>query len=330
MWRLLMLVALNFIWLAGNPAEAKPHAAHKDLAGTTQTIRAVFETPDDTLDLARAKLTFDKIVDPSIDVDATLRQIDQMAQTVRTMAGPNAPEMQRLAAVRRFIYVDGDWNGHRPFQYDLVDPLGTKLADKLLPNYIASRRGNCVSMPILFIILAGRQGLNVTASVAPLHIFVRFTNSATSKTYNLETTSGGLPEPDEWYREKLPMSDEAVKNGVYMKTLTKKETVAVMAEVVLEHFMQEKRYRDTIDTADIILKYYPNFVSAILFKGTAYAGLIDMKFRQKYATPNEIPLSVRPTYRSYVEQNRMSFERAQALGWRQTDGETKPSRSTVQ
>jgi len=121
--RLLTVVSLSLIGLAGIPAEAKSHPAHKNSTGMIQTIRAVFETPDDALDLARAKLTFDKIVDPSIDVDATLRQIDQMAQTVKTMAGPNAPEMQKLTAVRRFIYVDGDWNGHQPFQYDLVDPL---------------------------------------------------------------------------------------------------------------------------------------------------------------------------------------------------------------
>jgi len=213
--------------------------------------------------------------------------------------------------------------------YDLVDPLGTKIADKLIPNYIASRRGNCVSMPVLFIVLADRQGLNVTASTAPFHIFMKYTNSATGKTYNLEATSGGLPERDAWLRQNFPMTDEAVKNGVYLKTLTKRETVAVMAEVVLEHFMQEKRYRDVIDTADIILKYYPNFVSAILFRGTAYAGLIDTEFRQKYPTPKDIPLSLRPTYRSYDEQNRVAFEKAEALGWRETDGESMPAQQQI-
>ncbi|MGA7674040.1 MAG: transglutaminase family protein [Rhizomicrobium sp.] len=326
--RLLSSLAVGFLGvILFTPTQAS-HPAHKITPDAINVIRAVFKTPDDALDLAKAKLTFDKIVDPAIDVDATLRLIDQMAQTVGAMAGPNASEIQRLAAVRRFIYVDGDWNGHRPFQYDLDDPLGTKITDKLLPNYVASRRGNCISMPILFIILADRQGLNVTASMAPLHVFARFTNGTTGKTYNLETTSGGLPEPDAWYREKLPMSDEAVKNGVYMKTLTKKETVAVMAEVLLEYFIKEKRYRETIDTADIMLKYYPNFVSAMLLKGTAYAGLIDTEFRQKYPTENDIPSALHMTYQSYVDENQHAFEKAEALGWRETDGELAGAQQT--
>jgi regulator of sirC expression with transglutaminase-like and TPR domain len=301
-----------------------PAAAKAPPADAAQTIRAVLETPDAALDLAKAKLTFDKIVDSSIDVAATLKQLDQMTATVRSMAGPNASPIQKLAAVRKFIYVDGDWNGHRPFQYDLSDPLGHKIANKLLPTYLATRRGNCVSMPVLFIILADRLGLPVTASTAPQHIFAKFTDADTGKIMNIEATSGGLPARDAWYRDKMPMSDEAVKNGVYLKTLSRKETVAVMAEIVIEQFMVAKRYHDVIAVSDLITKQNPSFVYAILDRGSAYAGLIETEFKAKYPTPRDIPAALLPTYRYYEEQNRLAFEKAEALGWRDTDGEAAP------
>jgi hypothetical protein len=193
-------------------------------ADPVQVLRALFAVSDNKIDFAKAKLAIDKIIDPGIDVNASLAEIDAMARTVRAMAGPGASPIQRLASVRRFIYVSGDWNQHRPYQYDMTDPLGAKPTNALLPNYLRNRRGNCVSMPILFMILADRLGVHVTLSTAPFHVFAKYVDDATGKAYNLETTSGGYPERDAWLRRNFPMTDEAVKNGVYLKTLSRKET----------------------------------------------------------------------------------------------------------
>ena len=282
-------------------------------------MRSLLATPDAKIDFATAKLAIDKLVDPSIDIAAWHVRIDQMVQTVRIMAGPNATTIQKLAAVRRFIYVDGEWNGHRPFQYDLTDPLGTHLVNKLLATYLTTRRGNCVSMPVLFVILADRLGVHVTLSTAPFHLFVKFVDDATGKTYNLETTNGGLPERDDWIRQQSPMTDEAVRNGLYLKTLTRKESLGVMALLLLEHYEATRRYRDVIAVAEMILKVYPNNAEAMLSEGTAYAGLIDVEFRAKYTQPIDIPASLRPVYASYARRNAELFDRTLALGWRDAE-----------
>jgi regulator of sirC expression with transglutaminase-like and TPR domain len=294
-------------------------------ADPIKIVRELLATPDSQIDFAKAKLTIDKLVDPRIDVGASLQQIDRMVSTVGAMAGPNATTIQRLAAVRRFIYVDGDWNGHRPFRYDMTDLLGAKIVNKLLPTYIATRRGNCVSMPILFLILADRLGVHVTLSTAPFHLFVKYVDDKTGKVHNLETTSGGYPARDIWLRHEFPMTDEAIKNGVYLKTLSRKETLAVMAELLLEQDMTLKRYRETIGIADVILRYYPSFANALLDKGSAYAGLIDTDFKQKYRRPVDIPPNLLPVYETFARENELAFRKAEALGWRVTDGETAAS-----
>jgi regulator of sirC expression with transglutaminase-like and TPR domain len=323
---LITTVLICAISVFGIPAMAAEDPLESENATSdVQTIRAVFATPDNALDLAMAKLTFDKLVDPSINIDRTLHEIDQMVQVVKATAGPNPTTIQKLRAVRRFIYVDGDWNGHRPFQYDMSDPLGKKITNKLLPVYITTRRGNCVSMPILFIILANRLGVHVTASTAPFHVFAKFVDDSTGKTYNLETTNGAFPVQDAWLRHNLPMGDLAIKNGVYLKTLTKKETVAVMADIVLEHDIAEGRWQEVIDTADVILRYYPNFTNAILDHGIAAAFLMDTEYKQKYRTLNDIPPSLLPTYILLGDANHADFARAEALGWRETDGITPTS-----
>ena len=49
---------------------------------TLQTLRAILELPEQQIDLAHAKLTIDQMIDPAIDIAATLKQLDTMAAEV--------------------------------------------------------------------------------------------------------------------------------------------------------------------------------------------------------------------------------------------------------
>jgi hypothetical protein len=99
-----LLCSLCFALLAGGVSAT---ASEKKADDPVPTLRYFLNQPESQIDFARAKLTFDKFSDPSIDVPASLKQIDAMADTARRMAGPNAVALQRLGAVRRLIYVDG-------------------------------------------------------------------------------------------------------------------------------------------------------------------------------------------------------------------------------
>ena len=194
---------------------------------TAQRVRQLLGTPDSQLDYAKAKVGFDQIVDPKTSGQAVHAQLGVWLKTARDMAGQDAPDNRKLAALRRTIYDPGPWNGGRPFAYDLSDPLGQKPGNQLLATYLKTRLGNCVSMPSLFLILADQMGVSGVALVdAPLHLFVRYTD-ATGHVFNLETTSGAHVTRDVWYREKLPMSDRSVESGLYMRALSRREAVAV-------------------------------------------------------------------------------------------------------
>jgi regulator of sirC expression with transglutaminase-like and TPR domain len=292
---------------------------------TVKTVESILSTPEARIDLATAKLTLDKLTDPTVDIPENLSQVETMARAINAMAGPSASSRQRVTALRTFLYESGTWNENRPFAYDLADPFGRRLRSRLLSYYLITRRGNCVSMPILFVILADRLGLHATLALAPQHLFVKYTDELTGRTFNVEATSGGHVARDEWYRQTLPMSDKAVANGIYLKPLSKTETLAVMAEEVLEFDMAEKRYQEVIDVSDAILTAYPNFVDAMVFQGTASAFLMDTEFRSRYARPDQIPAELRPRFLALSASNRLSFEKAEALGWSQPDGQAQPS-----
>lgn len=303
-------------------AEAERVAAESP--GVAAAVRAILSVPDAELAYGKAKLALDHLVDPGFDPGEVMAELDAMAARALEMAGPEADESTKLGAIRHLIYESGPWNDHRPFAYDPSDPLGQRLDNKLLPNYLATRRGQCVSMPILFLVLAEKLGIDMRLACAPHHVFLRYTDQG-DRTFNVEATSGGHPARDEWYRSQFAISDRAIESGVYMRTLSRRESVALMATTVLQHLMFEARYAEAIAASEVILRYNPRDVHVLLWKATACGELVQREFAAKYPIPFLIPEPARSRYRFLTAMNEALLARAEALGW-EPDPEWEPPR----
>jgi len=261
------------------------------LADIRADVRELFTRDMVALDFARVKIEADRMIEPGIDVDTQLARINQMVATVEAMLPPNASSSDKVETIRRYIYQPGTWNDGRAFSYDHEDPYGLDVRNKLLSDYIQDRRGNCITMPFLFIILGQRLGLDVTPAMAPLHVFVKFTDDQ-GVTHNLETTSGAGRTRDQHYRDLLPITDAAVTNGVFLKPLDAEQSVAVIGAVIVEDLIQQERYHDAMAVADILLEHYPMFAYIMVKKGTA-------------------------AYLAYLQRvNQGAFDKAESLGWR--------------
>lgn len=273
-------------------------------------------------DLADVKLAIDHMVDPSTNIEAVRTLIDHMAEDVKTMAGEGAGSGETLAALKRYLYESGVWNDNKPFQYDLDDPLGEMPANRMLQRYLTRRRGNCVTMPILVLLLGERLGLKMTLAEAPLHLFIKYTDD-NGDVWNLEATSGAGFTRDIWYREKLPMTDKAVANGVYLRALSREETVATMAAFLVEHQLTAGDYETAALTADVILRHYPNSAYVLAKKGTAYYRLLQREVTSKDSRMEDIPPDLRARADVWYRENNAAFDRAEVLGWRLQDGQTQ-------
>ncbi|MER9554387.1 transglutaminase family protein [Mesorhizobium sp. M0323] len=318
----LMAVKLASILLFVLATSSLSKAENADGANPAAFVRALVNAPDQQTDFARVKLAVDKFADPSIDADAALAEIDAMVVTVDKMLSSLPPDtastsLEKMKALRTFLYEGGWWNNGRPFVYDLSDPYGQKPGSQSLPNYLATKRGNCVSMPILFLILGKRLNLDVTLSTAPLHVFVKFTDDATGKTWNLETTSGAGFTRDAWYRQKLPMTDDAIANGVYLKTLSQREALSIIATPILDNLIATGRYERAIAVADVLMEAYPANAYTLVKKGTAYYRLLDANIIKKYPKQSDIPADRIAYANDLYQANKQSFAKAEALGWRE-------------
>jgi len=308
------LRGLILCWLA---SLATPSFAQYAMPPAT-VVRNALSAPDIELSYERSKLAFDRVIAPDSDEATTTAEIDQLADAARRIAA-GGNDIAKLQAVRQVIYDAGAWNGNNPFTYDHDDPYGMVIRNKLLATYLETRRGNCVSMPILHLIVAERLGLNVSLSTAPLHVLLRYTNPTNGRSIAIEPTSGGHPAREEWYREKMAITDWQVESGIYLGTLTKRESIAVMASTVVEWLMEEGRYQDAIEVADVILEHYPKDVHALVARASAHGRLLETEFMAIYPTPAAIPASLQPRYRQLAAANAEGFAKAESWGWTPTE-----------
>lgn len=286
--------------------------AHADIRSD---VSSLFEQDYSSFDFADVKIAVDRMIDPTIDAQEQLKQIDQMVGSIRRMLPKNANSWDKVDAIRRYIYQPGPWNEGRAFSYDHDDPYGLDVRNKLLSDYIQDRRGNCITMPFLFIILGQRLGLDVTPAMAPLHVFVKFTDDQ-GVTHNLEATSGAGRTRDVHYRNLLPITDAAIANGVFLTPLDEQQSIAVIASVLVEKLTTQGRYHDAMALADIILEHYPMYAYIMVKKGTAAYHLLRTEFHEKYPDIRDVP-EKKLAYLDYLQTlNQEAFSAAEALGWR--------------
>ena len=316
----LWLLATFLLMLAthGSAASASPTAQEPD--PNLQTVRAILDEPDDQIDLTETKLIIDHMIDPSIDVAASLQQLDSMVKEVKANLPMIASSSAKVDALRKYLYVAGPWNANQPFRYDFDDPFGHDVRNKLLPTYLVSRKGNCVSMPFLFLLMGQRLGLDVTMSRAPAHLFIKYRNDS-GQVINLEATSGAYPKQDYSYRRDSPMTDEALANGIYLQPLSKKQTVGEMVSVLLEFYDHARLHQRRIDMAQLILAHDSKDVLAMLHARAGYIGL-EQQLVNAYLTPADFPPPLRLRVQQLERNIRFWKSEAFAAGWRPTDEAT--------
>jgi hypothetical protein len=97
------------------------------------------------------------------------------------------------------------------------------------PSTLNQPRGTCVSMPVLYVAVGRRLGYPLKLVTAKAHLFARWDSMDGKERFNIEATNQGLNcFPDEYYRTwPVPLSEEEVKSGQYLKSLTPAEELAV-------------------------------------------------------------------------------------------------------
>ncbi|MBC5765831.1 transglutaminase family protein [Ramlibacter albus] len=213
--------------LSTSAAMPRPH-------GLPAAVSDLLALPEDRIDVGRASLVLAREVYPRLDVERYSSRIDEMVRGARQyMASqPSRNYIDTLIAFNTYMF------RHWGMAYDHAADARDKQANYFLNGILDTRKGMCITMPLLYMSVAQRLPLFVRGVTAPLHCFLRYVRLAAPH-HNIEVTSGGGVLSDAEYIRRYGVPQRGLESGAYMRTLTMREYLGiVMLQIPLVIYRQ--------------------------------------------------------------------------------------------
>jgi hypothetical protein len=154
-----------------------------------------------------------------------------------------------------------------PFTYDFDDFWGDfDWSQMFVTKLLRTGKGNCHSLPFLYKIIEEEIGGKAYLSMAPNHIYIK-QQAKQGGWYNTELTSYQFPI-DSWIMASGYIHLSAIQNGVYMDTLSTKQSLAVCLTDLAKGFERKFPidFEFTFKCVELALQYYPNYPNAMILK----------------------------------------------------------------
>jgi len=207
----------------------------------SQTIEQILKLPEEEIDLGLACLILAKEAYPNLNIEFFDYALNYMAGAIESLNRDNPDPESRIALLNHYLFVPGNWNDSITFIFDFEDMQGRKIENRYLNGLIATKKGNCVTIPMLYLALADRLGWPIYPVRAPQHFFCRYIiDPDSNKYYDIETTSKGMILDDWLYVDEMKITKDGLKNGCYLRTLTKKEYLASMVYNHVQFYWTEE------------------------------------------------------------------------------------------
>jgi len=283
------------------------YPAHADSTydGIPESIVVILRLPENKIDIGIAALTFAKEVYPDLDIKKYSAKINSIAKEAKAFAEENAggknkisdPEYKKLV-LNTYLYRE------YKLQYDLSDPYAQKPQNRFIKGILDTKKGSCVTMPMLYIAVAQRMGYPVYPVNTPDHNFLRYVDARLKK-QNIEATSNGGYSPDGVLIKDLEVSEAGVKSGAYMKTLTYRQYLAELLSHNGAYWAQQGYFQKAIEYLEKATELYPNG-----------ANTYELLARVNYeAGKQSDPLSAE----MYLMDAKLNLEKALSLGFVRTN-----------
>lgn len=266
-------------------------------------------------DIAKIKLMIDSYVDPTIDINQYLKKIDEIEKKIRAMS-KNSSTQPNIEDINRYFYEAGPWNNNQVYQYNIKDPLAKLPKTGTLSQYLDTKRGNCVSMPLLYYVLAQRFNLAIYVVNGPHHMYLRaygVNNTNEVIEFNIEATNKGKSYSNEYYVQKLNPSKKTIENKLYLRPLKQKEVVSYLMNSLGVYTAWNKEYKKSLKAFNIALILNPKNIDAIALKGGLFHKMLESEI--KYYDGRTIPQEAQAHIDDLRDKNIFYVTKALSMGW---------------
>jgi len=163
----------------------------------------------------------------------------------------------------------------KPFEYNFDDFAGqTDWSNMFVSTLMQTKKGNCHSLPFLYKMIMNELEQDAYLSLAPNHIYIKAQNNRAGW-YNIELTCGDFPT-DAWLVSSGYIHTDALRNGIYMDTLSVQQSVALCLVDLAQGYQAKFGTGDgsfILQCCQTSLEYFPNFINALLLSVETVASL---------------------------------------------------------
>lgn len=202
-----------------------------------------------------------------------------------------------------------------PFGYDFNDVFGHKTRENLfVSKLLETRKGNCHSLPYLYKILCEELGTTANLALAPNHVYIKH-RSVKDGWYNTELTSGIFPI-DAWIMASGFVHIDAIRNGIYMKALNNRESIALVLIDLADNYNVKFPNNDgnfILKCCEIAIKEYPNFATALILQAETHKK--QMKKEQNQEKASKMLLALEKEYTHIHEIGYRNMPEDMYINW---------------
>ncbi len=153
-----------------------------------------------------------------------------------------------------------------------------------LNEVLDDKKGNCVGLSNLYLVVSENLGLPIHGVSAPRHMFIRWEDKEFKS--NIELTNVApldsiyMQPPENKTRNEFPsdgryideynIPQESIEEGVYLKNLSKKEVISTALNTLGTFHVDQDSFEKAIEGYDQSIDLNPNNAEAYFNRGTSY------------------------------------------------------------
>lgn len=199
-------------------------------------------------------------------------------------------------------------------KYDFDDFMGEKDYSKMFAwKLLATGKGQCHSMPLLYLMIAEQLNAKAYLSLAPEHSFIQFLDR-NKNIMNFETTNGNLVS-NTWLAQSGYITAQALQNKTYLDTLSQRKLYAQMLSDLLLGYLDNFSYDDFAEQMrQRILQINADNTTALIIDANIKRQIAFQKIKAA-GSPKEDDLPNYPdAYNAYLDMQ-TAFEKIDNIGY---------------
>ena len=218
-------------------------------------LRNIVKLPDSEIDLFETLLLISKHWDPSLQIQPLRQEISNLISDVQKHLPDNAKTI--IQSLRHAIHTKA---GYR--NTEQVDRRGIPVNNEelFLHGMLKSKRGYCMNLSLLYLILGQKLDLPLFGVPLPNHFFVRYEKDGNR--INIEATEMGTSFADSFYRQRHLQHSSGSKSSYFLKNLGTKQTLGAYFSNVGMVYYQNQKVERAIFYLQLSTKINPNSIDA--------------------------------------------------------------------